>query len=118
MTNYEKYKDKMIEYIFLGETCNFKRKFIGIKCGKTKCYDCEKLAKEWLEAEYVEPEVDWENVLIGTPVRVWDDDPHDKVDRIFIKYCPNRDYPYLVLNNETGNTARYENAELMEVNND
>lgn len=72
MTNFEKYKDDIIKAEAYGDR-------VGVKDGKLiKCdYRClygdescccgERMI-DWLNAEYVEPEIDWSKVPIDTKV--------------------------------------------------
>lgn len=58
-----------MEYKDFYNLCKLKQELIGTDCSKAiRCSDCKKLAEEWLEAEYVEPEVDWSKVEQGTKV--------------------------------------------------
>lgn len=83
MTNYEKHKDEIIKYSFINNLCKLKQELIGTDCSKVKrCSECKKLAKEWLEAEYVEPEIDWSKVEQGTRVYCKGDGFRD--DRRFV----------------------------------
>lgn len=58
-TNYEHYKDEIIEAMLNCESCDFKKKYIL----KTKychsdcdsCSSCNSKTKEWLNSEYKEP---------------------------------------------------------------
>lgn len=73
MTNYERHRDEIIKCSFIQNECNLKRELIGIDCRNTRCYDCGKMVREWLEAEYVKPEVDWSKVEQGTEVYALND---------------------------------------------
>ena len=64
----EKYADKIIDATIYG-TCQKTRKIAGIICCETKgdCKECERKYAAWLEAEYVEPSIDWRKVKVDTP---------------------------------------------------
>lgn len=86
MTNYEKYKDEIIQALFVNGSIGIDRKtgeFRG--CGSLNCQgDCVLgidndgicdlgTTKEWLDSEYAEPEkeeVDWSKVPMDTMVLV------------------------------------------------
>ena len=76
MTNWEKYKDDIIKAVAHGNRVGVKEgKFIkcdAIDCTECICYDgsgcCGDHMVNWLNAEYVEPEVDWSKVPIDTKV--------------------------------------------------
>lgn len=69
MKNREKYADEIIDATMYG-TCRETRKIAGIACGRDMCEECIKEYGAWLEAEYVEPPVDWSKVEIDTPILV------------------------------------------------
>lgn len=54
MTNYEKYKDKIVDFL-VGSECRFVARMMGIDkrdCWSVGCEECEKELKDWLNAEY------------------------------------------------------------------
>lgn len=82
MKNREKYKNELMDVIKMdGRICGFVKKH-GISqmfgrdkesfCGETSCVDCAVALQLWLDEEYEEPEVDWDNVPVDTLVRVRD----------------------------------------------
>lgn len=81
MKNKEKYKNELKDVIKLdGKICGFMKKhdvhrMIGTDwesfC-EMDCIACGTALQIWLEEEYEEPEVDWDNVPVGTLVRVRD----------------------------------------------
>lgn len=92
MKNYEKYAEKIREkirgygdkdlcsefikpYILKSDTCN------GITCG-----ECHTLQMIWLLEEYEEPEVDWSNVKVDTPILVRNNECDKWTKRYFAKY--------------------------------
>lgn len=82
MKNIEKYKNELIETIKTdGNICEFMIKHVVSKmfgkdmesfCGETECTFCTTALQLWLDEEYEEPEVDWDNVPVDTLVRVRD----------------------------------------------
>lgn len=46
-------------------------------CGNLECYTCANLFAFWLDEEYEEPEVDWNNVPVDTLVRVRDSEDEE-----------------------------------------
>lgn len=92
MTNREKYKDEIINFIDDGSG-KFCREFVEpnilksleLKCDDTNCIRCQLLQTLWLEEEYKEPEVDWPKVEVDTPVMVYFANGEERV-RHFAKY--------------------------------
>lgn len=82
MKNREKYKNELIDVIKMdGRICGFVKKHGVFQmfgkdmesfCGETSCVDCATALQLWLDEEYEEPEVDWDNVPVDTLVRVRD----------------------------------------------
>ena len=83
MKNREKYREEIIKAIKSRETCEFMNdtvipEFIGSKtdskciCEMGDCRACLIRFTLWLDEEYEEPEVDWDNVPVDTLVRVRD----------------------------------------------
>lgn len=82
MTNWEKYKDKIIKlaketnkiYLVCDEFCKkILEKEFELSCEECRCTTCGLLISSWLQEEYQEPEVDWSKVEVDTPVLVSDD---------------------------------------------
>ena len=81
MNNKEKYKNELIEVIKKdGRLCEFVKKHEVFRmfgkdsksyC-KMTCVTCGMALQLWLDEEYEEPEVDWDNVPVDTLVRVRD----------------------------------------------
>lgn len=82
MKNREKYKNELMDVIKMdGRICGFVKKH-GIFqmfgrdkesfCGETSCVDCAVALLLWLDEEYEESEVDWNEVPVDTLVRVRD----------------------------------------------
>lgn len=82
MTNKEKYREEILDYLIgnspmavdkeTGTVCDCSSR---VGCGWCAFYDedvdCGKEKKEeWLNEEYVEPKVDWSKVAVDTPILV------------------------------------------------
>ena len=91
MKNYEKYADKIKKYKDSKDEyfCN---EFIiphilkKDSCADISCEHCHMLQLLWLMEEYEEPEVDWSNVEVDTPILVRTVEGADWVKRSFAKY--------------------------------
>lgn len=105
MTNYEKYKDEIIE--ILAEQATFDKNHNIMSCNGHVChkcfYDgkgyacpdrCNSDMKKWLNAEYVEPPVDWTKVDVDTPVLVSDDNKN-WFKRYFAEYADGKVWTWL-----------------------
>lgn len=84
MKNREKYKNELMDVIKeYGNICEFMIKH-GVSqmfgkdmesfCGETECTSCTTALQLWLDEEYEETEVDWDNVPVDTLVRVRDNE--------------------------------------------
>lgn len=86
MTNYEKYKDKIDAILEENTRIAVNKNTNEITyCPLQECADClfssrhnnnvqcEITAFKWLVAEYTEPEIDWSDVPVDTPVLVSND---------------------------------------------
>ena len=90
MKNYEKYKDEIKGC----DGSNFCRDFVkphilkSRSCANTSCDQCKMLQIIWLMEEYEEPEVDWSEVKVDTPilVRYSEDGDEEWTKRHFAKY--------------------------------
>lgn len=81
MKNREKYKNELMDVIKMdGRICGFVKKHgvfqmfgkdLESFCEMT-CVTCGTALQLWLDEEYEEPEVDWDNVPVDTLVRVRD----------------------------------------------
>ena len=104
-TNYEHYKDEIINAMIHGLECDFKRLYIlkSSDCGYNNedCTTCDKKALEWFNAPYEEPkiEIDWEKVPEDTPVYVSDTEEFPDENnflRHFSAYFKDNDRPFEV----------------------
>ena len=92
MNNREKYKDELIETIEKdGEICGFMKnhgvfqmfgKDLDSFC-EMDCVACGTALQLWLDEEYEETEVDWDNVPVDTLVRVRDFESEEWTLRYF-----------------------------------
>lgn len=130
MKNREKYKNELMDVIKMdGRICGFVKKhdvFRMIGTGwesfcEMDCVACGTALQIWLDEEYEEPEVDWNNVPVDTLVRVRDNDNEEWVLRYFCEWDGDMDCKYRTFpNGRTSKTATYyiENwrfCELVEV---
>lgn len=93
MKNREKYKNELMDAIKKdGNICEFMIKHCVSKifgkdmesfCGETECTSCTTALQIWMDEEYKEPEVDWDNVPVDTLVRVRDYQDEEWVLRYF-----------------------------------
>lgn len=92
MKNKEKYRDEIIKAIKEHEPCysfigsNILNSY-GLSCNQVEsCHMCHLLCGIWLEEEYKEPEVDWTEVEVDTPILVKDYNNAAWEKRHFAKY--------------------------------
>lgn len=91
--NREKFKNEIKSALETGSTCVFVREFVNPKpldlsvdgefCENYNCHGCSKLFAFWLDEEYEEPEIDWNNVPVDTLVRVRDREDQEWILRYF-----------------------------------
>lgn len=90
MLNREKYMDEIIKYALSGKegialrngkivSCN------DDQCQKCDCYKepCEEYIMKWLNSEYVDTTVEWNNIPIDTPIWVRDTENAKWINRYF-----------------------------------
>ena len=88
MKNYEKYADEIKGC----DGSNFCRDFVKPRilksrsCANTSCDQCKMLQIIWLMEEYEEPEVDWSEVEVDTPILVKNSEDEEWRKRHFAKY--------------------------------
>ena len=102
MKNYEKYAEEIKEY----EGSSFCNEFViphilkpNRRCDGTSCDLCHMLQTIWLLEEYEEPkepEVDWSEVAVDTPilVRYTENEDEEWTKRHFAKYENGKVYTY------------------------
>ena len=92
MKNKKKFKKELYELLVNGDKLAVDSNGNPVSCDTITCNDCQlcptitfcqENRKEWLEAEYVEPEIDWTKVPIDTKVLVRDYDTMDWTPRYF-----------------------------------
>ena len=88
MKNYEKYADEIREYNGSGFCKNFIKPYIlkTDSCGDMDCYKCRMLQMIWLMEDYEEPEVNWNEIEVDTPILVRYDENEEWKKRYFAKY--------------------------------
>ena len=88
MKNYEKYADEIREYKGINICSEFIKSHIleADNCNGVDCQRCAMLQMLWLLEDYKEPEVDWNNVEIDTPILVRDYESQEWEARHFAKY--------------------------------
>ena len=107
MTNEEFYKDELknIVKIFFISVTGVDKLGQPRRCIELDCDDCifkgnctKEAKKEWLKAEYVEPEqqVDWSRVKVDTPIYVRDSVDDEWTPRYFAKYEDGRVYTWVL----------------------
>lgn len=88
MKNYEKYAEEIREYKGENFCADFVKPHIlkSRGCTNTSCDKCKMLQTIWLLEEYKEPEVDWGEVEVDTPILVRDYESQEWEARHFAKY--------------------------------
>ena len=87
MKNYEKYADEIKGC----DGSNFCRDFVKPRilksrsCANTSCDQCKMLQIIWLMEEYEEPEVDWSEVKVDTPILVRDNEDTESATVVWLK---------------------------------
>ena len=134
MKNREKYKNELVDVIKKnGIVCEFVKKHEVYRmfeneshsyCGMT-CATCSTALQLWLDEEYEEPEIDWNNVPVDTLVRVRDYEDDEWLLRYFKGFSrtpsactPERNYDVWALGATSvtaeGDTERWRYCELVE----
>lgn len=91
MKNYEKYAEELREYKGIDICTDFIKPHIleADNCNGVDCRSCAMLQMLWLLEEYEEPkepEVDWNDVKVDTPILVRDTEDEQWERRYFAKY--------------------------------
>lgn len=90
MKNYEKYAEEIRKYKGPDFCKDFIEpyilKSINAKCTNTSCVRCATYRMLWLLEDYEEPEVDWSEVEVDTPILVRDNEFAEWERRHFAKY--------------------------------
>lgn len=93
MLNKEKYKDELEQILVNGNVLAIDKKHNKIIscCDCSRCkfstdVGCTEKRREWLNSEYVEPEVDWSQVPVNMKILVRNDENQTWLKRYFAKY--------------------------------
>ena len=88
MKNYEKYEEKIREYKDETFCADFVQPYILKQddCCRMDCDQCNMIQLIWLLKEYEEPEVDWNQVEVDTPILVKNREDDMWRERHFAKY--------------------------------
>lgn len=111
MKNYEKYAEEIKEY----EGSSFCRDFIvphilnSSDCNGANCFACQMHQMIWLLEEYEEPETDWSEVELDTPILVKRDGAEEWARRCFAKYENGKVYAW---SNGCTSWTVYDNTEV------
>lgn len=104
MKNREKYRDEIFNSVFGGNVeayCEFAKKNVLpnlTDCTKGECDEvssctlCQTIFSFWLDEEYEEHKVDWNNVPVDTLVRVKDEKEDVWALRYFSEWVENGDF--------------------------
>lgn len=121
MKNKEKYAEELLEFCVLDNS--FKITLNGIeKCDHCDCSGCalrlqqgkcEDFRKEWLEQEYVEPEIDWSKVPVDTPVIVTDSNGVS-INAYFYQYSKELELPLVFADGKSSWTSKDHKTEVYE----
>ena len=143
MKNREKFREEIIRSLSVANKanldcgiCDFVQKHVfpyfgdinnvEYKCNADiDCDICGIMFLFWLDEEYEEPEVDWDNVPVDTLVRVRDREEQEwtlryfrSFGRIYSSYTPGYDYEVWALGATSvtaeGETERWQYCELVE----
>ena len=96
MKNYEKYEDEVRKF----KDGNFCEEFIiphilkSDSCAYLSCSDCGRRQMLWFIEEYEEPEVDWANVEVDTPILVRNSEYGEWFKRHFAEYKNGKVYTW------------------------
>ena len=88
MKNFEKYEDEIRKF----KDGNFCEEFViphilkSDSCAYLFCPDCGRRQMLWFIEEYEEPEVDWSQVEVDTPILVRDSENTEWLKKYFAKY--------------------------------
>lgn len=89
MKNYEKYADEIKNFDCNNDFCDgFVKPYIlkSSTCVGTSCVACQLKQAVWLLEKYEEPEVDWNNIAVDTPILVRESKDREWKRRYFAKY--------------------------------
>lgn len=104
MKNYEKYADEIKNFDCNNDFCyGFVKPYIlkSSTCVGTSCVACQLKQAVWLLEKYEEPEIDWDNVAVDTPILVRNYKDEKWKKRYFAKFEHGYDYIYAWLEGRT-----------------
>ena len=94
MANREKYAEQILDIACSGSAIAMKNGKL-CACNKVACpdcdfcdgtYDCDAEVREWVNSEYVEPQIDWSKIKVDTPILVKDCESGEWLPMHFAKY--------------------------------
>ena len=94
MKNYERYADEIKNFDCNNDFCDdlghsldeIGKPIVSSTCVGTSCIACQLKQAVWLLEEYEEPEVDWNNIAVDTPILVRESKDREWKRRYFAKY--------------------------------
>ena len=97
MKNYEKYAEKIRGYDDYNFCKDFVKPYIleSDNCNGLDCIRCSMLRAIWLMKEYEEPEVDWSEVEVDTPILVTNFEDGKWRQRYFAKFEDGKVYAWV-----------------------
>ena len=120
MKNYERYADEIKNFDCNNDFCDgFVKPYIlkSSTCVGTSCVACQLKQAVWLLEEYEEPEVDWNNIAVDTPILVRESKDREWKKRYFAKYKDGIIFAWVGGNTSwtaLGDTAKWKYAKLAE----
>ena len=104
MTNREKYAEKILDIVCEGGSVAVDVETLRpVDCTKIRCRECKfemngipcgSLRKQWCNAEYTEPPIDWLKVPVDTLILVRDSENEPWKHRYFARYENGRVYAW------------------------
>lgn len=119
MKNYERYADEIKNFDCNNDFCDgFVKPYI-LKSSTcvTSCIACQLKQVVWLLEEYEEPEIDWNNIAVDTPILVRESKDREWKRRYFAKYKDGIIFAWVGGNTSwtaLGNTTKWKYAKLAE----
>lgn len=120
MKNYEKYADEIKNFDCNNDFCDdFVKPYIlkSSTCVGTSCVACQLKQAVWLLEKYEEPEVDWNNIAVDTPILVRESKDREWKRRYFAKYKDGIIFAWVGGNTSwtaLGDTTKWKYAKLAE----
>lgn len=120
MKNYERYADEIKNFDCNNDFCDgFVKPYIlkSSTCVGTSCVACQLKQAVWLLEEYEEPEIDWNNIAVDTPILVRESKDREWKRRYFAKYKDGIIFAWVGGNTSwtaLGDTTKWKYAKLAE----